>query len=109
MLSDEGKDAEAVSAFERAIALNPDDPDSYVGLASSQLKLGKAAESLASYENAARLSPGNAGIQYSIGVAADQAGQRATARQAFESYLALSPDATDKVTVQGYIEQLSKP
>ncbi len=109
VLSDEGKDAEAVSAFERAIALNPDDPDSYVGLASSQLKLGKAAESLASYENAARLSPGNAGIQYSIGVAADQAGQRATARQAFESYLALSPDATDKVTVQGYIEQLSKP
>lgn len=108
VLSDMGKEAEAVPAFERAIALDPSDPDSYVGLAAAQLKLGRAADSLANYEKAANFHPEQADIQYSIGVAADQAGKPAVARQAFETYLTLVPDAADKATVQGFIDQLSK-
>lgn len=108
VLSNLGRDAEATAAFQQAIALAPDYTDSYIGLGGVQLKSGDAAAALKTFEKAASLSPDKADVHYSIGVAADQAGKPAEALQAFQTYLRLAPDAADKVTVEGFIDALSK-
>lgn len=108
VLAAQGKNDEAIAAFETSLRLAPDYADSYMGLGGVQLSGGDANSALASFEKAAALNPGSADAQYNTGIAAEKAGKPAEARQAFETYLQLEPDAADKMTVQGYIDELSK-
>ncbi len=108
VLAAQGKTAEAIASFEKAISLAPGYADSYMGLGGVQMGAGDAAAALGNFEKAAALNPSSADAQYNIGVAASKTGNATESRQAFETYLQLEPDASDKVTVQGFIDELSK-
>ncbi len=57
MLSQQGMHDEAIAEGERAIALDPNDPDSYVALASALNLAGRPDEALGLVERAMRLNP----------------------------------------------------
>lgn len=89
-----GRLAEAMDAYERAIALDPEVDD----------------EALSDLENARRRYPEEPAVRYALGVLYDQEGRRQEAARAFERFLALGgTDSSFAARAQTRIEALRAP
>ncbi len=66
-LVDEQKWNEAIDAYQRAIGIDPQNADAYVGLGDAYMGLGKWVEALGSYKKAVELDPQSADAQYALG------------------------------------------
>jgi len=84
----------AAPAFERALALTPDDVPALVGAARSSRDLGRLEEAERVARRALRIDPRAAGALLLLAALAGDRGDRAGAAQLYERLLALQPQAT---------------
>jgi len=92
LLADQGKLAEAMQHFERALQLSPDDAETYNDLGFALARQGKLDEATQNYERALQLKPDYAKANCNWGVALARQGRLAEAIQHFERALQLKPD-----------------
>jgi tetratricopeptide (TPR) repeat protein len=82
-LADDGRDAEAVKDFTRAVELDPLYVSAYAHRGISYSALGKYPEAIADYEKALELDPNNSKAKIGLGVVAEKSGDAQLARQRF--------------------------
>ncbi len=87
-----GQAAEAIPAFERALALKPADAKAHHSLGHALLEFGRVDEALARFAEAVRLEPGYAGAWHSSGTALLRRGDASGAMAHFERAIRLQPD-----------------
>jgi tetratricopeptide (TPR) repeat protein len=87
-----GRGDDASSAFEQAISLRPDDPDSHHNKGVVLGRLGRDADALAAYEQAIRLRPDDPDIHHNMGVALGRLGRDADSLAAYKQAIRLRPD-----------------
>jgi TolB-like protein/class 3 adenylate cyclase len=93
MLAQQGRHADAINEGERAIALDPNDADSYVALAGALSLAGQFEKSLELIERAMRLNPHYPpSYLYELGLARFGMEQFADAAMTLEKATALNPD-----------------
>ena len=73
-------------------------------MGTAQLKSDDAAAAFATFEKGVAVNPDDADLQFNLGVAAAKAAKPLVARSAFMAYMRLRPDATDRATVQGFVD-----
>ena len=83
----------AASDFERALALDPNDPATLTAYAHVLFFGGRRAEAIAMLRRAAAMDPLSAGIWFNLGVALVHDGQVAASREALQRASDLSPEA----------------
>ena len=86
-----GRVADALRAYDRAIALQPDYLDPHFNRGNALLRLQRPAEALAAFERAAELSPTLVIAHYNCGTVLEALGRPAEAMAAYERALALEP------------------
>ena len=91
-LNHEGKPAEAVAAFERAIALDPRSADPRVGRGAALMNIGRLEEGRQELERAAALEPGSRTAQVELGIALERENRLAEAEPHYRAVLALDPE-----------------
>jgi adenylate cyclase len=92
MLAQQGRHKEAITEGERAIALDPNDADSYVALAGAFNLAGRSKEALTLMKQAIRLNPFYpASYLYELGLAHFTSGDFEQAAIAFEKAVAINP------------------
>jgi tetratricopeptide (TPR) repeat protein len=90
-LAEAGKHAEAIEAFQKALALDPQQTNILGNMAESYRKLGKLDEALDAYKKAIAINP-NDGILYTnMGVVLDKMGKSAESLEAFKKAASLNP------------------
>jgi protein O-GlcNAc transferase len=87
-----GRREEALAAYERATALNPDFAEAHNNRGNALLALGRMQEAIAPFERALALNPGLVGAHYGRGYALLVLGKLAEADAAFERTIAVKPD-----------------
>jgi tetratricopeptide (TPR) repeat protein len=86
----------AQEAFQKAIALKPDDPAYHNNYALALAKSKKFDEAQAELTKAAQLDPANAGkYYYNLGAVLVNTGQSAAAEEAFKKAIQANPDYAD--------------
>lgn len=95
-----GEYAEAVPAFERLLASNPNMVDAWESLAQSLQKLGRMEEALAAYEKALETSGGVSHVAVATGSLLLQMGRLPEARQHAELGLKVSPAMANSLLAQ---------
>ncbi len=86
-----GRDAEALSFYDRALALQPSYTEVIEGRARILSRLGRAGEVIESYEALLRLQPANPSALYKLGIALDIAGRKAEALNCYNRSLEAAP------------------
>jgi tetratricopeptide (TPR) repeat protein len=69
-----GKPAEAISAFQEALKLNPSSVEAHLGLGKTDLALGRLSDAISELEEALRLHPGNVQARRLLSQAYQRAG-----------------------------------
>jgi tetratricopeptide (TPR) repeat protein len=88
--------AKALDAFQKALAIKPDDPAYHNNYALALAKAKKFDEAQAELGKAAQLDPPNAGKYfYNLGAVLVNTGQNAAAEQAFKKAIEVNPDYAD--------------
>jgi tetratricopeptide (TPR) repeat protein len=90
-LAAEGKLAEAVAAFRRAVAAEPGSARAHRNLGDALISTGQGAEGVGHLRRAAALDPQNLSFRYDLAVALLEAGQAAQAIDEFGATLAIDP------------------
>src|SRR5580692_11682037 len=90
VLSLKGRFAEAVAAYDRALAVRPD-PDALRGRGHALQGLGLLPQALASYAQALALNPSDMQAHYKQGVVLGELGRADEALAAYDRLLALQP------------------
>ena len=93
LMRNHGRHADALQAFEKAIQLQPDDADAWIGKGQALFNLERWAEALPAYENAIQLKPHDAMAWAGKGVTLGQLGRHVEALQACEKTIELEPDS----------------
>ncbi len=91
----QGQTQEAIDAYCKAIALQPDFPDAYVNLGVLVLSLGQRQEAIALFRRAIELNPHHALAHGNLGKALHDDGQLDAAVEAYRAALALHPGSTE--------------
>lgn len=86
---------EAVQAYLRALALNPQRADAHVNLGRLLHEAGRTAEAATHYLQALRSDPGNATAAFNLGVALEDLGRESEAVAAYEQCIASNPSFAD--------------
>ena len=86
---------EAVSSFQRALALKPDFATAHNHLGIALNELGKPREAIISHEKALKLNPDYAAAHNNLGVTLNGLGRFSEAAASHEKALQLRPDFTD--------------
>ncbi len=92
MEDEAGHPDEAVAAWQKAIALTPDDAATRMALAATLWKAKRPGESEAAFAGAAALAKDAAGFQNQIGKVWQTLGEHTKARDAFVACIAVAPD-----------------
>jgi tetratricopeptide (TPR) repeat protein len=87
--------AEAQTAFDELLRLEPDNPQNWAALGSVYIKLLRQEQALSAYEQAARLNPSQAGFRLAIGHLNKTLGRRAQCETAYRECLRLDPKYAD--------------
>lgn len=103
-----GRENDAVAALDKARALDPQSPNTWLLSATLARRLGKLAEAQGYIETAARLAPKYPEIGLEAGVIAMLAGNRAAAKASWESVVALAPDDDAGTSAKAYLAQLDE-
>ncbi|NJD25128.1 MAG: tetratricopeptide repeat protein [Betaproteobacteria bacterium] len=83
--------AEAVSWFEKAVALEPQDNDTWFNLGFVRDRAGQREAAITAFDEAIRLNPAHDRAWYGLGLAHAHLGQHAEAAAAFEKAAKLQP------------------
>ncbi|MDE1987975.1 MAG: tetratricopeptide repeat protein [Alphaproteobacteria bacterium] len=87
-----GRRGDALTAYERATALNPDFAEAHSNRGNALLALGRMQEAIDPFERALALNSGLVGAHYGRGYALLVLGKLAEAEVAFERTIAVKPD-----------------
>ncbi len=90
-MSREGRWAEAIDAYERALSINPGQDVSWIGLGLAYETRGRRTEADAAFSRAVSANPKNAWAHYYLGRSLERGGERDKAREEYERALGLSP------------------
>jgi tetratricopeptide (TPR) repeat protein len=101
-LRDQGKLAEAITAFRDAIAITPDDATAHHNLGYVLHRQGKLDEAIAAYRQAIRLGPDTAAVHANLGAALGNQGKPAEALAEYRAAIRLKPDAAEYHYCLGY-------
>ncbi len=93
-LAQEGKHAEAIEEFKKALERDPEQPNILGNMADSYSKIDKNEEALALYQKAVAISPNDAALQTNLGVMLSKLGKNAESQEAFKKAAALNPGAS---------------
>ena len=91
----EGKVADAIAAFGRAVQLNPQDASNHCELGFAQLRAGAPSHAIQSFERSLALRPNDARGQYGLGIALQQQGHDKPAIAAYRRAVELAPKQAD--------------
>ncbi len=97
-----GQYQEALTAYEQAFKLEPDNIMAYIGRGNALRSLGRVTEALMIYEEAIRLAPTNVAVQIGRGNALRDLGRFTEALTAYRRALGLEPDNATIHTGIGY-------
>ncbi len=97
----QGKQDAAIDAFERCLALDPNNPDSILYLALAEERAGSVLKATALYKRGLALSPGYSDLRLGLARIDLRAGRAAEAKSAALLVLKSSPDNTDALLVAG--------
>jgi tetratricopeptide (TPR) repeat protein len=92
-LQHQGREAEAIARFERAVGVRPDYVAAHYSWGATLLAQGRVYEAIERLETALMFGPGHADAQLALGNALVQAGRAAEALSHFETSLELKPAA----------------
>ncbi len=90
-LSEQGKQAEAVDEFNKAIEKDPKQPGILARLGDTYMKMQKYDDALATYQKAAALGAADPVIYTNMGVVLSKLGKVAESQEAFKKAAAMSP------------------
>lgn len=82
---------EAITAYDRALALDPHHADAHLNLGRLLHELGRLAEAEAHYRTACATDPRNGRARYNLGVALEDEDRPAEAIEAYEAALGIDP------------------
>lgn len=91
-----GRFGEAVSAFDRAIAIDPDHEDAWKNRGLSLAMLNRTSESEESFVRAIAIDPTDAEVFYYQALARNATGDRAGALDSIERSVAIAPTSRDE-------------
>jgi protein O-mannosyl-transferase len=94
-LATEGKTAEAIEHYERAIQLQPDHAEAHNNLANALMAQGNTIEAVKHYEQAIQLNPGSPEMHNNIGNALATEGRIIEAIEHYRKAIQLNPDYAD--------------
>jgi tetratricopeptide (TPR) repeat protein len=92
-LLQDGRPAEAIPCYEKALKLDPDLPDYSLG--NALLRVGRAADAIPIYQRALQLNPKRADVSNDLGDAFADVGRVKEAIQSYERALQITPDFPD--------------
>jgi tetratricopeptide (TPR) repeat protein len=92
-LSDQGKYAEAIEEFNKALEKVPDQAVIIAHVAEAYMKLDKNDEALTHYKKAVELDPNNPSLYTNMGVVLSKLGKTEESQEAFKKAAALNPAA----------------
>ncbi len=92
-LAQSGRSAEAVTAYESALALKPNYAEAQHNLANSLARLGRPADAVPHYETALHLVPNYSAAHYDLAITLQELGRTNDAIGHFEAALRIEPDS----------------
>src|SRR4029077_7898744 len=90
-----GRLEEADTAARHLVEIDPQNPQSWITIASVSTRLWRTEQALEAYERAAQLQPKEARLQMSIGHVYKTLGRRDDSEAAYKAALALDPEIAD--------------
>ncbi len=102
MLSDQGKYAEAVDEFNKALEKDARQPGILDRLADAYSKMGKNDEALAAYEKAVALDPNNAELLTNMGIVLNKLGKVSESQEAFKKAAAVGAVSNPAAAAQSF-------
>ena len=93
-LSDQGKFAEAIEEFGKALERDPNQPGILARQADCYTKLGKNEDALAAYQKAIAITPNDAELYSNMGVLLNKMGKVTESEDAFNKAATLSPGSS---------------
>ncbi len=108
-LAGQGRLAEAVEHYERALQLKPDEAEIHCGLGAALARQGKLAEAIGQYQQALQIRPDDALARYDYGGALASQGKASEAVEQYERALQLKPNYIEAhVNLGGVLTGLGK-
>ena len=92
-LAQEGKNEEALAQYQKALAMDVNQPYILANMAQALAGLGRNEEAISSYEQAIALNPDDANFYTNMGVILGKMGKTAESEEAFEKAVAMNPAA----------------
>ena len=86
---------ESISLLQKAIQLNPNDPDTYINLGNALQEQGELTPAIASYNTALQLKPSYPEAHNNLGTALQEQGELTAAIASFNKALQLNPNDPD--------------
>jgi CheY-like chemotaxis protein len=107
-LHGKGRYGDAVTRFEKALALAPSDQRALLAMSTSLLELDRGKEALRAAEKVARVNPRSAQAHLIIGSVKQNDGEKEAAIDAYEKYLELAPQARYAKDVRRVLEGMRR-
>lgn len=105
-LAQEGKMDEALSAFRRAVKVNPDGYKAYVNIAVAYRKLAMNAEAKEAYQKAIEINPKNGTPYKYLANLFEGEGNKSEALRFYQAYVEVDPNAPDVESIRSRIRTL---
>ena len=104
------REAEALAAYDAAVAITPTDYESHLGRAAALSALGEPIQEAEAYRTALKIKPGDVRLWINIGVAYSGTDDIETAEAAFREAVAIAPDdARPPLNLGRYLAKLARP
>ncbi len=95
LLSDQGRDHEAIESYQTALKLTPDRPDTLSNISLPLSRVVRADEALAVLERAIAINPNHLNARHRYAIQLSEAGRSTEAKHAFHAVLNILPNHAD--------------